>query len=963
MTKTNIWHKKMTIYSKTAKGMREASGKTKNLSRELRTLLKLVNGKSTLEELRAQLDDADQDALEPCIVDLVKEDYIHVVEHVELETRAPPPAANKVVPKQAAAKPAQAAAAADEDGGDLDFFAAPSPAAPLAAAPPQVTPKAPPAAPNNQEAQAIAAKRVAAEAEEKARAAAAAKIRLEAEEKAKREMQEKLAREAGEKAKQAAAAAVAQKLDAEEAAKRAAQEKIERELQARQRAEADAAAAAAASAASAAAARAAAEEKVRSEAAEIVRRETEELAKREAAERLRLEAGAKAKQAFEEKAKRLAEEKAVREAQEQAQRAEVERLKIETERLRAEVERQRIENAARAALEAEEQVKLAAEEKVRREAAERMQAEVAEQQRLAAAAQAELDAQVKLRRDAEEKVQREAAERVRLEAEAKAKVEAEAQARRDAEERAKRDAQEKIAREAEEKRRAEAEAIAKREADEKARLAAAEKARAEAEANALRSEEEKQRHADEEHARELAQGQAKRDAEEHARQEAEEAKWRAEELERREAEAQLEKEHIHREKAEVVERVASGKHSHRAPNWGKRIAMALVVLGIVGVGLIHVLPFNGQKAVFEKLASAQFGQPVTIKSLHAALMPKPHWRAEGVSVGEGGQIKIDSINAGSSFGGLLSGDSGINALNLDTVTITEQGLGLLLSGKVGQVTLALPKLSAKNVKFNSPLLQVPITDVSLEVAADGNWQKITAQSADKRFLVEFEAAADGTQIKLDAAGYAPPLGLTPEIVGKAGDASLSDFRAVGKLTGSQLAVSAFSGGVFEGVVEGKANVTWADELRVVGEVETKRIGANVLMPTLFEIGILSSKGGFTMNGADSATLEKSVRLDGNFLIERGELRRVDLGKILQGGGSSGKTAFATLAGRYFYTEGKTLARDVKLGAAILTANGNAELSAEKKLSGKFAVELKSAQLTVKGNLTVSGPLSEPQFSR
>ena len=963
----------MTIYSKTAKGMREASGKTKNLSRELRTLLKLVNGKATLEELRAQLADSDQDALEPCIVSLVKEDYIHVVEHVELEPRAPPLAA-KPTAKAPAAKPIPAPAA-DEDGGDLDFFAAP------AAAPPPVTPKVPPVAPNNQEAQAIAAKRAAAEAEEKARAAAQeklqqaaqaqqraaaeAKIRLEAEEKAKREMQEKLAREAEEKAKQAAAAA-AQKRDAEDAAKRAAQEKIERELQARQRAEADAAAAAAASAASAAAARAAAEEKVHREAAEIARRETEELAKREAAERLRLEAGAKAKQAFEEKARRLAEEKAVREAQEQAQRQEVERLRIETERLRAEVARQRIENAARAALEAEEKAKRAAEEKVRREAAERIQAEVTEQRRLAAAAQAELDAQVKLRRDAEEKVQREVAERVRLEAEAKAKVEAEAQARRDAEARVKRDAQEKIEREAEEKRRAEAEAIAKREADEKARLAAEKKARAEAEANALRSEEEKQRHADEEHARELAQGQAKREAEEHARREAEEAKWRAEEQERREAEAQLEKEHIHRETAEVVDRsasAASGKRSHQSPNWAKRIVMALVFLVIVGAGLIHVLPFNGQKAIFEKLASAQFSQPVTIKSLHAALMPKPHWRAEGVSVGEGGQIRIDAINAGSSIGGLLGSDGGINSLDLDTVTITEQGLGLLLSGKVGQVTLALPKLSAKNVKFSSPLLQVPITDVSLEVAADGNWQKITAQSADKKFLVEFEASADGTQIKLDAAGYAPPLGLTPEAVGKAAGASLSDFRAVGKLTGSQLAVSAFSGGVFEGVVEGKANVTWADELRVAGEIETKRIGANVLMPTLFETGILSSRGGFTMNGADSATLEKSVRLDGNFLIERGELRRVDLGKILQGGGSSGKTAFATLVGRYFYTEGKTLTRDVKLGAAILTANGNAELSAEKKLSGKFAVELKSAQLTVKGNLNVSGPLSEPQFSR
>ncbi|MBK9624490.1 MAG: hypothetical protein IPO38_07995 [Rhodocyclaceae bacterium] len=962
----------MTIYSKTAKGMREASGKTKNLSNELRTLLKLVNGKATLEELRAQLDDDDQDALEPCIVSLVEEDYIHVVEHVELASSAPPPVA-KIPPKA----PPAPTAVEEQDGGDLDFFAAPVAATPA--------PATKPALPNDQEVH--AAKRAAAEAEEKARAAAQeklqqaeqaklaeqraaaeAKVRREADEKAKREAEEKAKLAAAERQRADAAAAVAaQKRDAEEAAKRAAQEKIEqaekaeRELQARKRAEADAAAAAAAAAT---AARLAAEEKVRREAAEIVRHETEEREKREAAERLRLEAGAKAKQAFEEKARRLAEEKAQREAEEQAQREEVERLRLETERLRAEVERQRIENAARAALEAEEKAKLEAAEKARREEAERLAAEVAEAQRIAAVAKAELEAQEKMRRDAEEKAKHEAAERIRVEAEAKAKIEAEAQARREAEENAKRDSEAKLKHEAEAKVRAEAEAVAKREADERAAKAEAEKLRVEAEANALRSAEEKARLAEAEHARVQVQEQAQREAEERAKRDAEEAKWRAEEKERREAEMQLEKEHIRLEHVEVQSRSEIGKpRSRRSGSWGKRIVFAVIFVAIVGLGLIHVMPFNGQKAVFEKLASEQLGQKVTISSLHAALVPQPHWSLEGISVGDGGQVRIESLKAGTTISGLLGSSGAVGSLELDTVTFTDKGLGMLLFGKPSTTAVSISKITAKNVKFNSNQLQIPVVEVNLEMTADGSWKKIVAQSADKRFLTEFEAGAEGMQFKLDAAGFAPPLGLTSEAVGKASQTSLTDFRASGTLTSSQLSLSSFTGGVLEGIVEGKANITWSDELRVSGELEGKRIGASVIAPTLFENGILSTKSTFSMNGADATSLEKSVRLDGNFLIERGELRRVDLGKILQGGGSSGKTPFATLSGRYFYTEGKTLARDVKLGAAILTANGNAELSAEKKLSGKFAVELKSAQVSVRGNLNVSGPLSEPQFSR
>lgn len=992
----------MTIYSKTAKGMREASGKTKNLSSELRELLKLVNGKASLDELREQLDDDDQDALEPCISSLVEEGYIHELESSDAPPT--PPAQPARSSEKAAPVKSPPVSEAEEPAGDLDFFAMPPATAPSAPTPsPKETKQASPGA-DDQAAKALAddkalkealerarvaakekleqaaEQRAAAEAkasrdaEEAAKVAAAETKRKDAEEKAKRaaeelamrELQEQLRREAEEKAKLAAAAAKQREADEQArraAAKRAEEEQraaAERERQAQQKA-ADALAVKARQEAEEKARRDA-EEKARRDAEEIVRRENEEREQREAAERLRIEAGQRAKKAFEEKQRREAEEKLKQEELEAARREEVERLRIETERLRAEVERQRFEAAARAKLEAEEKERAAAEARALREAAEREQAAAAEQQRLALAAKLELEEQERQRRVAEEKLQQEAAERARLAAEMEARAEAERAAQREDEARAQREAEEKSRREADEARRIEAERLAKEEAEVHERKLADERARAMADAAALAVIEEKQRSERDAQARLEAQAREQHEAEEKARRDAEEAKWRAEEFARREAELQLEREHIQREELEQLEADArSSRRIGKRGNWGKRIAFVIILVLVGGLGLIHVLSFDAQKLLFEQAASAQIGQPVKIRALHFALIPQAHWRAEEVSIGGGGQIRAASIKAQTSSTAVLGGGI-ITALSLDTVTVNEEGLAWLLFGKTQQSSVAFPRVTATNVNVSSSRLLLPVLDVTAELVPDGSWQKLIAQATDRKFLAEFERGTQAISLKIDSAGYAPPSSFSSESVNKAQSISLTDFRAIATLSERQLTVSEFSGGTLGGVLAGAARMTWDDGIRLSSEFNASRIGLATLLPSLFDTGMLSGNGAFVMSGTDLSSLRKSVRGDGSFVIERGQLRRVDLGKVLQGGGNSGKTLFSQMNGRFAYGEGKTQITGVKLTADLLSASGSAELAAENTLNGRFVVELKSTKMTVKGNLTVFGSITEPQFS-
>ena len=105
-----------TVLTKTAKGLMETSGKTSLLSRDLRDVLKEVDGRGTVGELQKRLDRPEPKLLE-ALKQLVREGFIR--EFVTVPKTESPPTQSPVV---------------DED--DLDFTAAPSKAAPKAAAVP-----------------------------------------------------------------------------------------------------------------------------------------------------------------------------------------------------------------------------------------------------------------------------------------------------------------------------------------------------------------------------------------------------------------------------------------------------------------------------------------------------------------------------------------------------------------------------------------------------------------------------------------------------------------------------------------------------------------------------------------------------------------------------------------------------------------------------------------------------------
>lgn len=513
--------------------------------------------------------------------------------------------------------------------------------------------------------------------------------------------------------------------------------------------------------------------------------------------------------------------------------------------------------------------------------------------------------------ETEEKVRRELEDKVRREVEAKVRREAEEQARREAAERARQQAEEQARREAEEVARREAETVAEREA--------AELARQRAEAQARLMAEEKAWHA----------------AEEKARREEQEAAER--ELGRLDAEV----------------RRGTGR-SGRPHSLGVMVAMGVGFLLVVGLVAIHLISFGGQIPQFETAIGAQFQQPVKIKALHFALLPRPHVRLDDVSIGSQGQIKVARIKAAGDLGKLFSEKKAFKSLELDSPVLSDEGLGWVLFGERQARDMSLGQVSAVNARIESPHLRLPPFDAKIQPEADGAWKAIVIATGDKSLAVELTAKGKAVQIDARASTFKLPFGA---------GLSLDDFVAAGMVDRSGLALSEFQGFALGGTLSGNARLQWGENWNLSGEVSVRQIDTAQLFPELMDSARVEGKAIYLMQAPEAEKLFSSARMEGSFAIPRGTLRGVDLGSVLQGGSLRGDTKFSDLAGSFVYERGATQLRQLRLNQNNMSAGASADIDAQKNVRGRLAAEIRLSTELRRATLAVSGNLNKLEWQR
>ena len=989
------------IYSKSGKGVQEASGKTSLLPRTDRAVLAAIDGRATLADVAQKVGKPLDAALETLITKLEKDGFIR-----EVSAGAAPAAPFKPAAKPAA-KPATKGP--DATGGDLDFSslggaakpanppsrpAAPTPSKPAAPAPnfsqldfstlgtpskPAGPPPKPAAslAPGAAKEQQSALSKAREEAEARAQAERD-RIKAEVEAKTRAEMESKMRAEAEKKlkdeaaAKEAAAAKAAAEAEAKakaarEAAIKAAEAKVKAEQEAKAKLEAE---------------RKAREEMEKRLEQERKAREEAERKAKEEAERVRKEAEEKARREREEMERRLEEERKAREEAERKAKEEAERARreLEEERKRLEAERKREE-----------------EERAERRRREEEEAEARRRQREEEDRKAEEERAAK-RKERESQEEAERADRRQKEEEQAAALLAAAEARTAQQPPPPPQAPKKpesfgdslLADLASFTNRDDEERKAKDEEERKAKAAADQRQREEEERQA-KEETERQRREVEDRRRQEEQARRAREEDERRAKEEERRKREAEEIRRKAAEAtaaamakegrgakeddipisddDLEMEEVKKEQAALAKTQAKEKEEQkkrekvaekaerraesqsiriRKPvKWGSLITTTLVVVLVLGLVALHVMP--APVADYERSAAEALGRPVKIGSGRYWLLTGPEIRFSDVRIGD---VRIASVAASLSLGSVFSDRKEFTRVELDGLRLPQESLADALFATVKADNLIVDRVVVKSLELPGPAVMPKSLQADALFDAKGALRTATLRGPDG-LVAKITPKQGAVDFDVVAGGFTLPV---------APDITLSNFAMKGSATQRGMKVDEWGGLIFNGGISGTASIRWGGTWTVDGVVTVRGINAAVFAPALLSNGTGEGTGRFSMSGADPAKLAHSGRLDGNFTVTQGTLGSFDLAKGIQTNGKQalGTTSFTEMTGQASYDRGAVALRNVNIGAGALNAAASADIAQSGSISGRIVADVKNAGRSQSAVINIGGTLKEPQ---
>jgi uncharacterized protein involved in outer membrane biogenesis len=330
-----------------------------------------------------------------------------------------------------------------------------------------------------------------------------------------------------------------------------------------------------------------------------------------------------------------------------------------------------------------------------------------------------------------------------------------------------------------------------------------------------------------------------------------------------------------------------------------------------------------------------------------------------VKIGTAQDVKIDKVSLAPEFESLFAEVKIIRKVEVESAAVAEEVLARLpkwLEAASTDKNLQIGRIVIKAAKLESHTLKLSPFDVNLQLSPEGSIQKAMLSTTDGKLNAELVPHDNQIDIALNAAkGWVAPVG--PQI-------EFTDLTVKAVAAHNQIRVEKFEALLYGGAARGSALIVWGGPWTIEGDVATERISLNELM-ALFtrdakSTGQLQSKLRYAMSSQTLATLFDTPRIEGSFDIKRGDVDGVDLVRALQSGGrgvtQGGATRFEEITGSLNLANGRYQFRNMKLASGLLTAGGAFDVSANKDVSGRILVELRSQAAQIRGNFIVDGDL-------
>src|SRR6266850_1961223 len=384
-------------------------------------------------------------------------------------------------------------------------------------------------------------------------------------------------------------------------------------------------------------------------------------------------------------------------------------------------------------------------------------------------------------------------------------------------------------------------------------------------------------------------------------------------------------------------------------NWGKPVAITLLVILGVALGALHVIPIS--TADYEKAAREALGQPVRFASGRISLLRGVHYVFKDVRIGE--RIRIAEVLAFPELDALFDEKKIFKRIELEGASVPQDVLGEALFAKANGENFTLGRVVATQLKLEGPL---PLPPLDVDVVLDATGVPRVASLAGPENLVA-NLSSKGAELEFEMSATRFALPIAPAL-------SLDQFGMKGTLTRRGMNISSWDGAALNGSVSGTAQVRWGGTWNVEGVVTARGINAAVFAPALLSEGRGEGTGRFWMTGAEPAKLGSGGRLEGSFTVNKGVLGSFDLSRAIQTGGRqvTGRTQFTEMNGQATYNAGAVALRNVNIGAGALNAGASADIAQSGALSGRIVIDVRTSSQALRGILILGGTVKEPRVT-
>lgn len=396
-----------------------------------------------------------------------------------------------------------------------------------------------------------------------------------------------------------------------------------------------------------------------------------------------------------------------------------------------------------------------------------------------------------------------------------------------------------------------------------------------------------------------------------------------------------------------------------AMRWYKFSAILIGILLLLALILPFLIPLNRFIPQLEQIASEKLGLPVKIAGLRFSLLPLPSVTAQGLSLGP--QIRFDAITLRPALGSLWQEVKVLRAVEVKGFTLNRHLLDLATvlakTTDTGPATVRVQRIKLSALQLDLDALKWGPLRADIELSERGV-QAIEAGSEDGKFTLHLTPRDDGQDLHIMAKNWELPI--KPAL-------KFEQLTANGRLQQNILDIPEIRGKLYGGTLQGKAHADWSRGWKLNGALQTQRVETKeivaLLTRTVGVSGKLHGQGNFSARAKEPGRLADNLNGNFKFQVKQGVLYGFDLAQavksLAQSGTRGGQTRFDALSGTLQITGKKYQLQQIYVASGVLSAKGNVDIAANKKLSGKVNVAIKGIGLLAEVPLDVSGTLSDP----